>query len=202
MSASYHRPVATEGAPSMPFTLIKGQFLPALGFPDGDSVRFRARDKTLWAKLEGRRVVFGTGVEDEGHRAAPARRHRCDREGRDEAAVGRRARESLPAARPRRREGAGARRLHPRADDRRFVRPADLLRVPRRASEARRIVDHADGLVAAQERELRPARRRATRIRSSTTRCSRRCAPNCRKVMRSPSRRIVATGRPTRHGRA
>ena len=47
----------------MPFTLIKGQFLPGLGFPDGDSVRFRARDKTLWAKLEGRRVGFGTGVK-------------------------------------------------------------------------------------------------------------------------------------------
>jgi hypothetical protein len=40
----------------MPFTLIKGHFLPAAGEPDGDSVRFRANDPIFWLKLEGRRV--------------------------------------------------------------------------------------------------------------------------------------------------
>ena len=40
----------------MPFTLIKGQFVPAAGEPDGDSVRFRADDPIFWLKLEGRRV--------------------------------------------------------------------------------------------------------------------------------------------------
>ncbi len=142
------------------------------------------------------------GCEDEGHRAAPARRHRCDREGRDETAVGRCARKPLPVARSRRREGAGARRLHPRADDRRFVRPAHLLRVPRRASEARWIVDHADRRRGCARVRTTARSSPVTRTRCSTTRCSRRCAPSCRKVMRSPSRRIVATGRPTRHGRA
>jgi hypothetical protein len=40
----------------LPFTLIKGQFVPAAGEPDGDSVRFRANDPIFWLKLEGRRV--------------------------------------------------------------------------------------------------------------------------------------------------
>lgn len=40
----------------MPFTLIKGHFVPAVGAPDGDSVRFRADDPIFWLKLGGRRV--------------------------------------------------------------------------------------------------------------------------------------------------
>ena len=40
----------------MPFTLIKGHFVPTIGVPDGDSVRFRADDPIFWLKLEGRRV--------------------------------------------------------------------------------------------------------------------------------------------------
>lgn len=37
----------------MPFLLIKGRFMPQAGIPDGDSVRFRADNRNLWAKLEG-----------------------------------------------------------------------------------------------------------------------------------------------------
>lgn len=37
----------------MPFTLIKGTFTPQAGIPDGDSVRFRADNRNLWAKLKG-----------------------------------------------------------------------------------------------------------------------------------------------------
>ena len=40
----------------MPFTLIKGHFIPKAGTPDGDSVRFRARDAVFWLKLKGRPV--------------------------------------------------------------------------------------------------------------------------------------------------
>jgi endonuclease YncB( thermonuclease family) len=40
----------------LPFTLIKGQFVPTVGVPDGDSVRFRANDPIFWLKLEGRRI--------------------------------------------------------------------------------------------------------------------------------------------------
>lgn len=47
----------------MPFTLIKGHFVPNAGIPDGDSVRFRANDLSLWKKLEGRPVVLGKGPE-------------------------------------------------------------------------------------------------------------------------------------------
>ena len=47
----------------MSFVLIKGHFVPKAGIPDGDSVRFRANDLTLWKKLEGRPVVLGTGPE-------------------------------------------------------------------------------------------------------------------------------------------
>jgi endonuclease YncB( thermonuclease family) len=46
----------------MPFTLIHGRFLPRAGMPDGDSVRFRADDLSLWARLSGRPVRLGTGV--------------------------------------------------------------------------------------------------------------------------------------------
>jgi endonuclease YncB( thermonuclease family) len=45
----------------MPFFLIRGRYLPGLGIPDGDSVRFRADDKSLWKKLEGTPVRFGQG---------------------------------------------------------------------------------------------------------------------------------------------
>lgn len=38
----------------MPFTLIKGHFVPRVGEPDGDSVRFRAQDNSLWSRLEGK----------------------------------------------------------------------------------------------------------------------------------------------------
>ena len=47
----------------MSFVLIKGRFVPKAGTPDGDSVRFRADDPTLWKRLEGRPVVLGTGLE-------------------------------------------------------------------------------------------------------------------------------------------
>jgi hypothetical protein len=40
----------------MPFTLIKGHFVPGAGVPDGDSVRFRADDPIFWLKLRGKRV--------------------------------------------------------------------------------------------------------------------------------------------------
>lgn len=40
----------------MPFTLIKGHFVPKAGNPDGDSVRFRASDAAFWLKLKGRPV--------------------------------------------------------------------------------------------------------------------------------------------------
>lgn len=40
----------------MPFTLIKGNFVPKAGTPDGDSVRFRAIDPIYWLKLKGRTV--------------------------------------------------------------------------------------------------------------------------------------------------
>lgn len=40
----------------MPFTLIKGKFVPTAGTPDGDSVRFRANDPIFWLKLKGRTV--------------------------------------------------------------------------------------------------------------------------------------------------
>lgn len=38
----------------MPFTLIQGTFEPTSGIPDGDSVRFKADDDTLFDKLGGR----------------------------------------------------------------------------------------------------------------------------------------------------
>lgn len=50
----------------MPFTLIKGQFVPGAGIPDGDSVRFRADNLALWNRLEGRAVAIGTGAETLG----------------------------------------------------------------------------------------------------------------------------------------
>jgi hypothetical protein len=40
----------------MPFTLIKGTFVPAAGTPDGDSVRFLADNNGLWNTLQGRPV--------------------------------------------------------------------------------------------------------------------------------------------------
>lgn len=40
----------------MPFTLIKGKFIPKAGRPDGDSVRFRANDPAFWIKLKGGKV--------------------------------------------------------------------------------------------------------------------------------------------------
>jgi hypothetical protein len=40
----------------MPFTLIKGTFVPAAGTPDGDSVRFLADNNELWNTLQGRPV--------------------------------------------------------------------------------------------------------------------------------------------------
>lgn len=44
----------------MPFTLIKGRFVPTVGIPDGDSVRFQASNLKLWKKLEGKPVRLGT----------------------------------------------------------------------------------------------------------------------------------------------
>jgi hypothetical protein len=46
----------SRGIIRMPFTLIKGQFVPKAGRPDGDSVRFRANDALFWLKLKGRPV--------------------------------------------------------------------------------------------------------------------------------------------------
>lgn len=40
----------------MPFTLIKGKFVPKAGTPDGDSVRFKANDTIYFLKLKGRAV--------------------------------------------------------------------------------------------------------------------------------------------------
>jgi endonuclease YncB( thermonuclease family) len=45
----------------MPFTLIKGSFHPKAGIPDGDSVRFKADNLALWARLEGAPVELGKG---------------------------------------------------------------------------------------------------------------------------------------------
>ena len=45
----------------MPFTLIKGRFMPQVGIPDGDSVRFRADNRSLWARLEGVPAELGKG---------------------------------------------------------------------------------------------------------------------------------------------
>jgi endonuclease YncB( thermonuclease family) len=50
----------------MPFTLIKGRFVPSAGVPDGDSVRFRANDNALWKRLEGRPPKMGEGAETKG----------------------------------------------------------------------------------------------------------------------------------------
>ena len=47
----------------MAFILIKGNFKPLAGLPDGDSVRFKADNLSLFNNLEGRRVEIGTGVE-------------------------------------------------------------------------------------------------------------------------------------------
>jgi endonuclease YncB( thermonuclease family) len=47
----------------MPFTLIKGRFMPMAGIPDGDSIRFLADNLKLWNNLEGNRVNLGTGPE-------------------------------------------------------------------------------------------------------------------------------------------
>ncbi len=40
----------------MPFTLLKGKFVPNAGTPDGDSIRFRANDPIYWLKLKGGKV--------------------------------------------------------------------------------------------------------------------------------------------------
>jgi endonuclease YncB( thermonuclease family) len=40
----------------MPFTLIKGKFVPNTGRPDGDSIRFKADDPIYYLKLRGRPV--------------------------------------------------------------------------------------------------------------------------------------------------
>ena len=45
---------ASEGL-TMPFVLIRGAYFPAIGEPDGDSVRFAADDISLWDRLDGRR---------------------------------------------------------------------------------------------------------------------------------------------------
>lgn len=44
----------------MPFFVIKGRFKPAVGIPDGDSVRFQANKPALWKKLGGTPVRLGT----------------------------------------------------------------------------------------------------------------------------------------------
>ena len=44
----------------MPFIAIHGQFMPEVGTPDGDSVRFKAKNKAHWAKLEGRPPKLST----------------------------------------------------------------------------------------------------------------------------------------------
>lgn len=46
----------------MGFTLIKGQFMPKAGTPDGDSVRFKPNNLNLLKKLEGVKAEIGTGV--------------------------------------------------------------------------------------------------------------------------------------------
>ncbi len=47
----------------MPFLLVKGRFMPQAGIPDGDSVRFRADNLNLWAKLEGVAPRLGKGTK-------------------------------------------------------------------------------------------------------------------------------------------
>lgn len=47
----------------MPFVLTKGRFKPLSGTPDGDSVRFLAKNINLWKKLEGKSVRFGTSAK-------------------------------------------------------------------------------------------------------------------------------------------
>lgn len=47
----------------MPFFLIKGRFKPAVGNPDGDSVRFLASTPALWKKLDGKPVRFGESTK-------------------------------------------------------------------------------------------------------------------------------------------
>ena len=46
----------------MPFVLIRGTYFPAIGEPDGDSVRFAAADISLWDRLDGR--VDDPGTND------------------------------------------------------------------------------------------------------------------------------------------
>lgn len=50
----------------MPFVLIKGRFVPGAGVPDGDSVRFRADDLSLWRRLEGKPAKIGAGATTKG----------------------------------------------------------------------------------------------------------------------------------------
>jgi endonuclease YncB( thermonuclease family) len=50
----------------MPFIVIQGQYLPKVGTPDGDSVRFKARNPKLWGKLEGKPVRLGTSAASAG----------------------------------------------------------------------------------------------------------------------------------------
>lgn len=50
----------------MPFVLIKGRYVPSAGVPDGDSVRFRANNLSLWGRLEGKAAKIGTGAETAG----------------------------------------------------------------------------------------------------------------------------------------
>src|SRR5262245_1308553 len=50
----------------MPFILVKGRFMPGVGIPDGDSVRFRADKNQLWSRLEGKPVRCGTGAATKG----------------------------------------------------------------------------------------------------------------------------------------
>ena len=40
----------------MPFTLIKGKFVPSAGTPDGDSVPFLVNNNEFWNSLQGRPV--------------------------------------------------------------------------------------------------------------------------------------------------
>ena len=46
----------------MTFVLIRGTYFPAIGEPDGDSVRFAAADISLWDRLDGR--VDDPGTND------------------------------------------------------------------------------------------------------------------------------------------
>jgi endonuclease YncB( thermonuclease family) len=46
--------------------VIRGRFIPEAGIPDGDSVRFRANNNTLWKELEGRPPKIGTGAKTKG----------------------------------------------------------------------------------------------------------------------------------------